>query len=91
MALMTILSRKGPPDIETAAASLHVAAEDIDQEYGILPIDPGQGLYCVRVRADSLPAAVSHGDAASDGDAYRGPFADLPIEPLTGKAGPRKR
>src|SRR5438067_10142334 len=73
MALMMIQSRTGPPSLAAAAAQLGVSAEDMDAEFGVIPIDEEDGLYGVQVRADRLPPGTESAEP------YRGPFSDPEI------------
>jgi hypothetical protein len=75
-ALVTIESPDGPPSLEAAAQQLGVRREDIDEAYGVVPIDPARGLYGVQVQADRLP----HGFERKR--PFRGPFANPEIAPF---------
>ena len=72
--LMTIVADK-PPSLAEAAALLGVAVADLNEAFGVVPVDAGQGLYAVEVDADKLPAQ-------SAGQPYRGPFSSPRIGPL---------
>ena len=76
MVLMTVQGKNGPPSLGEAAAQLGVAVEDIDAGFGVVPIDPGRGLYSVQVPAERLPAR-----SGAD-EPYRGPFSNPRIEPF---------
>lgn len=71
---MTVRSDDGPPTLEAAARQLGVDVSAVDPEFGVVLIDPNQGLYSVQVDAAQLP-----GDAPTK-EAYRGPFSDPRIE-----------
>jgi hypothetical protein len=73
-ALMTIRSEHGPPTLEAAARQLGVDVTAIDAQFGVIPIDPTQGLYSVEVDAAQLPAEVAGQEP------YRGPFSNPRIE-----------
>jgi hypothetical protein len=73
-ALMTVHSASGPPTLEAAAAQLGVGVDAVDTEFGVVLVDPRQGLYSVQVDATRLPP-----DAPTD-DPYRGPFSNPPID-----------
>jgi hypothetical protein len=82
MTLMTVTGVNGPPSLESAAAELGVTVDDIDRSFGIVPVDPQRGLYCVQIRADRLPADTGSGEP------YRGPFSNpkiAPFGPVMGK------
>ena len=65
-----------PPSIADAARLLGVEAAAMDRKFGVIAIDPEQGLYSVRVAADSVEGA------AGSGDKYRGPYSDPKIAPM---------
>ena len=50
-------------------ASSWVSVADIDRHYGVVPINPAEGLYAVQVKESSI-----RNDGAARGD-YRGPFS----------------
>ena len=74
MALRTVEGLTEAPSVETVAKLLGVLPEDIDQEYGILLIDPNRGTYCVQVK-DNLPD-----DQPSDGKRFDGPWSSPKID-----------
>ena len=73
-ALMTVVADK-PPSLAEAAGLLGVAVADLDEAFGVVPVDPAQGLYAVEVDADKLPAEPA-------GQPYRGPFSSPRIGSL---------
>jgi len=75
---MTVVGQGRAPSIAAAAKQLGVAPADVDESYGVVPVDPVQGLYAVMVRADRIRT----GDSSAP---YRGPYANPKIEPLGGK------
>lgn len=77
---MTVVGKNGPPSLEVAAAQLKVSIDDIDSQFGVVPIDAEKDLYCVQVRTEALPP-----NTATD-EQYRGPFSDPKIESF----GPKK-
>jgi hypothetical protein len=88
-ALMTVRSEDGPPTLEDAARQIGVNVGAVDAEFGVIPIDPSQGLYSVQVDAAQLPSGV-------DGqEPYRGPFSNPRIEhfgpPQTDASGDGKK
>jgi hypothetical protein len=74
MALMTVRGTDQAPSLADAAAQLGVAAEDLDGSFGVVPIDPANGLYSVQVRSDRLPAQTESSQP------YRGPFSNPRID-----------
>jgi hypothetical protein len=75
------------PSLESAAEQLGVHVEHIDARFGVVPIDPSQGLYCVQVLREHLPVGSEH-------TPYRGPYANPEIRPFapidTPKKGPKR-
>jgi len=47
----------------------------MNDAFGVVPVDPDQGLYAVEIDADKVPAQ-------SEGKPYRGPFSSLRIVPM---------
>jgi hypothetical protein len=76
LVLMTVHGTGKPPSLEDAARQLGVALEDVDASFGVVPVDPANGLYGVQVRADRLPPAT---EAAQP---YRGPYSNPRIAPF---------
>jgi hypothetical protein len=77
MVLMNVHGTDGrKPTPAEAAAQLGVTENDLDKEYGVVPVDPANNLYSVQVRADRLPPGT---EAATP---YRGPFSNPRIEPF---------
>lgn len=72
--LMTIVADK-PPTLAEAAALLGVAVADLNEAFGVAPVDPGEGLYAVEIDADKVPAQAASGP-------YRGPFSSPRIAPM---------
>jgi hypothetical protein len=73
MVLMTVTIERDAPTLEDAALALGVAIGDIDAAFGLVPVDPGQGVYAVKVRADRI--------RQNPGEPYSGPFSDPEIGP----------
>jgi hypothetical protein len=76
--LMTVVLPGGTPTLEMAAAELGLGTDSLAEEFGVVLVDPDNHVYCVEVFADALG---SDGSATAENDAYRGPFANPPIEP----------
>ena len=76
MVLMTVHGSDGAPTIAQAASQLGVAVADIDDKFGIVPINPAEGLYAVQVKESSVGAG--HADSRE----YRGPYSNPPIAPF---------
>ncbi|MGE5152152.1 MAG: hypothetical protein ACM3II_18695 [Rhodospirillaceae bacterium] len=72
---MTIVPDK-PPSLAEAAALLGVTVADLNEAFGVVPVDADKGLYAVEVDTDKLPA-----QSAKDGP-YRGPFSSPRIAPM---------
>lgn len=73
-ALLTVRSNDGPPTLESAARQLGVSVDAVDVEFGVVAIDPKQGLYSVQIDAAQLPPEPSPELP------YRGPYSTPRIE-----------
>jgi hypothetical protein len=73
-ALMTVKSPNKVPTLEAAATLLNVSPNDIDQSFGIVPIDPENGLYAVQVREGALA------NRRESNTQFNGPFSNPRIE-----------
>lgn len=76
MVLMTVHGSNGAPSIAQAATELGVSVTDIDDKFGVVPIDPAEGLYAVQVKESSV------GAGQADRRNYRGPYSNPPIAPF---------
>jgi len=75
MALATVIAQGKSPSLAFAAKQLGVEASDVDDAYGVIPLEPIRGLYAVLVRADRL-------QPPSEADTYHGPYANPKISPF---------
>jgi hypothetical protein len=71
--LMTITVPGGKPTLAEAAQRLGVNVADMDATFGVVPVDPDQGLYAVQVRAGR--------SKTPEGSEYRGPYSNPTIAP----------
>ena len=78
LALMTVSLPHAVPSLAEAATQLGVALADVDETFGLVPVDPEKGLYAVQVRADKLPS-----ETQDRGAGFRGPWSNPSIEPLS--------
>lgn len=63
-------------DLESARRKLGLAEDEVDAGYGLIPVDPANDLYAMRVtEAAGLRVSGSHPEAS-------GPYADPPIAPM---------
>jgi hypothetical protein len=71
---MVLVTVRLPPKatLEQAMQRLDLTEEEVDTAYGLVALDPDQGLYALRVTE-----AAGRRAAPADG----GPFSDPPIEP----------
>ena len=76
MVLVSVEGLVPAPTLEAAASRLGVKVDDIDAAYGLIPVDPKRGVYCVQVIADRLPAGFEQRKP------YQGPYADPKIAPF---------
>ena len=79
MVLMTVHGSDGAPSIAQAASELGVSVADIDDRFGIVPINPAEGLYAVQVKESSVDA---RGTGDADRSKYRGPYSNPRIAPF---------
>jgi hypothetical protein len=75
-AVVTVQSEDGPPTLEIAARQLGVPTEAVDEDFGVVLIDPTLGLYSVQVDAARLPSNIVQEKP------FRGPFSAPRIEPF---------
>jgi hypothetical protein len=80
MALMTVVGKGHSPSLASAAEQLGVQTADVDPVYGVVPVDPAQGLYAVLVRADRLQPTDQE-------ENYRGPYANPRISSFGSEKG----
>jgi hypothetical protein len=74
---MVIVLIDATPDTASlvfAAHQIGVQLDAIDPAFGVLPVDPANGLYSVLVRADALPPEFEKRLP------FRGPFSNPSIE-----------
>ena len=71
---MTVTSHDGPPSLHQAATELGVGLSDLDESFGVVPIDEDQGTYCVEVDAERLPQDLEKKVP------YKGPYSNPRIE-----------
>lgn len=57
------------PTLEEAAGQLGLSVEGLDEEIGVLLVDPAAGTYCVQVNGEPPPARTDRRGT------YRGPFS----------------
>jgi hypothetical protein len=74
--LYTVTASDGPPTIEEAAKQLGLKSEDIDRNFGVVPIDPARRLYSVQAFVQKAP------DNSASGTDHKGPFSNPDIEPF---------
>ncbi|GII85020.1 hypothetical protein Ssi03_30100 [Sphaerisporangium siamense] len=72
---MVLITVRLPPEatLEQAVHRLGLSEDEVDTGYGLVPLDPDQGLYALRVTE-----SAGHRVAPDAG----GPFSDPPIEPF---------
>jgi hypothetical protein len=77
MVLMTVHGQNGAPSLAEAARELGVSVADVDDKFGVVPIDPEKKLYAVQVKESSVA-----GSKTGSGEQYRGPFSNPRIAPF---------
>jgi hypothetical protein len=76
MVMMPVHKSNGAPSLAEAAGELGISVADIDQQFGVVAINPAQGLYAVQVKESSV------GSADPGGEPYRGPYSNPKIAPF---------
>jgi hypothetical protein len=71
-AMLTLKLDPDEASIEKVRRKLKLKGQEIDETFGVVPIDPRQNLYAVRVDEDVADNAK--------GEGVSGPFADPEIE-----------
>ena len=72
----------GSPTIEDVCRKYGLASEEVDQQYGLIEIDPQDHLYCMLVEQAAV-ARLSQTWAQSGKPAdIEGPYSNPPIEPF---------
>lgn len=75
---MYMCTTVGIPSIEDLARQIGISADDLDHQFGVVPIQPLEaGEWRVALRVDQRLAPQ-----LQDLDQLDGPFADPPIDPL---------
>ncbi|MCT9933350.1 hypothetical protein N5079_24355 [Planotetraspora sp. A-T 1434] len=64
--------------LESAMRKLELAEDEVDGSYGLVPIDPDEGLYALRVSEETGRRIHA---AAGDSTHYPGPYSNPRIEP----------
>ncbi|GJL56100.1 MAG: hypothetical protein NPIRA02_32320 [Nitrospirales bacterium] len=78
--LVTISWEKGVPTLKDVCKKYGLKLEEIDQEYGIIEIDPQDNLYSILV--DHEAAQRINPQFTQDDTGIKGPFSNPPIEPF---------
>lgn len=73
-AMLTLPLAGDEPTLATARELLGLAPEEVDEEFGLVPIDPESGTFAILVTAEAGARVGGRRDA-------RGPLADPPVEP----------
>lgn len=76
-----MLTVKLPAEVATLAEAqrrLGLADSEVDEDFGLVLLDPAEGMYAVVVSADAGSRAAAAGGAGEAG----GPYANPPIEPF---------
>lgn len=83
---MPLLTIRLPQEatLEAALRELKLTADDVDTAYGLVAVDPENGLYALRV-TDAAAARMNSNGTGVD------VFADPRIEPANGSVDPKPR
>lgn len=74
--MMSIRTASGPPTPEAIRHRYALADDDVDAAFGVVPVDPEDGVYTVMVEESAAPRLVSGG-----GWTVSGPFSNPRIAP----------
>jgi len=75
-AIMTVFGKEAAPSLADAAAQLGLDISDLNQEFGVVAIDPQEKLYAVEVKkADGTYEKQTQG-------AFHGPYSNPMIAPF---------
>lgn len=66
--------------LEDAAKHLHVEIGDLDETFGVICVDPAEGVHTVLVEESALTKLPGE-DSAHD-KSYEGPFSNPVIQPF---------
>jgi hypothetical protein len=77
--MLTVKLAPDQANLAAARSRLGLAEDEIDEEFGLVPLDPPEGLYAVVVSADAGARASA---AAGDSGEVGGPYANPRIEPF---------
>jgi hypothetical protein len=78
--LFSIIWKDGEPSVEQICKEYGFQPQEIDPNFGIIEIDPRDGLYSIRV--DQEAALRVRKQLGEDIPDIEGPFADVRIEPF---------
>lgn len=73
--LLTVELEPSRATLSEVKKALHLSDSDIDDEFGVVSVDPDAGLYAVLVEEPAAAAAASH-------PGVKGPFSNPRIEPF---------
>lgn len=75
--MMTIRTASGPPTPDAVRRRFALAEGDLDDAFGVVPVDPDAGIYAVMVEESAAPRLSSGG-----GWTVSGPFSNPRIAPI---------
>lgn len=75
--MVTVQAPASPPSIEELRSQFALGAGEIDEEFGVVEIDPVEHLYTILVEEDAAGKIVSTGDWE-----VSGPYSNPRVEPF---------
>jgi hypothetical protein len=78
--MLTVKLPPGQATLEEARKRLGLAEDEVDPEFGLVPLDPAEGVYAVLVPAEAGNRVMA--SAAGEAGEVGGPYANPPIEPF---------
>jgi hypothetical protein len=78
--MLTVKLPPGQATLDEARHRLGLAPGEVDEKFGLVPLDPAEGVYAVLVPAEAGARAAA--SAAGQAGEVGGPYANPPIEPF---------
>lgn len=74
------IAKDGQPSLQAVRDKFGLAPEEIDEQFGVVAIDPDDHLYCVLL--EEVAVLRIHGGDPTAAVLVEGPFANPAIEPF---------
>jgi hypothetical protein len=81
--LCTIQWKKGIPTLDDVCASFQLDKSDVDEDFGVVEIDPDDHLYSIMVEESRIAQVdPKWAEVETEEGTLRGPFSNPPVEPF---------